>query len=79
MNRRSFLSSSAGVLAAAAAASNTAAEAEPPARQVRPEPGGNVLLVIADDQGLDAGCYGSAVRTPNLDRLAAHGTLFTQG
>ncbi len=79
MNRRSFLSSSAGVLAAAAAASNTAAEAEPPARQVRAEPGGNVLLVIADDQGLDAGCYGSAVRTPNLDRLAAQGTLFTQG
>jgi N-sulfoglucosamine sulfohydrolase len=39
----------------------------------------NILLVIADDQGLDAACYGGAVKTPNLDRLAAAGTLFTQG
>jgi N-sulfoglucosamine sulfohydrolase len=38
----------------------------------------NVLLVIADDQGLDLGVYGNRVlRTPNLDRLAARGTLFT--
>jgi N-sulfoglucosamine sulfohydrolase len=38
----------------------------------------NVLLIIADDQGLDLGAYGNAVlRTPNLDRLAARGTLFT--
>ena len=41
--------------------------------------GPNIVLVIADDQGLDAGCYGSVVKTPNLDRLAAEGTLFTQG
>src|SRR4029079_14368236 len=38
----------------------------------------NVLLVIADDQGLDLGVYGNSVlRTPNLDQLAARGTLFT--
>jgi N-sulfoglucosamine sulfohydrolase len=38
----------------------------------------NVLLIIADDQGLDLGAYGNPVlRTPNLDRLAARGTLFT--
>src|SRR5688572_31621450 len=38
----------------------------------------NVLLIIADDQGLDLGVYGNPVlRTPNLDRLAARGTLFT--
>ncbi len=37
----------------------------------------NVLLIIADDQGLDLGAYGNSVlRTPNLDRLAARGTLF---
>lgn len=37
----------------------------------------NVLLIIADDQGLDLGAYGNPVlRTPNLDRLAARGTLF---
>jgi N-sulfoglucosamine sulfohydrolase len=41
--------------------------------------GPNILLVIADDQGLDAGCYGGVVKTPNIDRLAAEGTLFTQG
>ena len=39
----------------------------------------NVLLVIADDQGLDLGVYGNSVlRTPNLDQLAARGTLFTE-
>jgi len=38
----------------------------------------NVLLIVADDQGLDLGVYGNpALRTPNLDRLAARGTLFT--
>ena len=38
----------------------------------------NVVLIIADDQGLDLGVYGNPVlRTPNLDRLAAGGTLFT--
>jgi N-sulfoglucosamine sulfohydrolase len=38
----------------------------------------NVLLLIADDQGRDLGVYDNPVlRTPNLDRLAARGTLFT--
>lgn len=38
----------------------------------------NVLLIIADDQGRDLGVYGNPVlRTPNLDRLAGQGTLFT--
>jgi N-sulfoglucosamine sulfohydrolase len=38
----------------------------------------NVLLIIADDQGRDLAGYGNPVlRTPNLDRLAARGTLFT--
>lgn len=37
----------------------------------------NILLVTADDLGLVAGCYGdTTVRTPNLDALAARGTLF---
>jgi N-sulfoglucosamine sulfohydrolase len=39
----------------------------------------NVLLIIADDQGRDLGVYGNtALHTPNLDALAARGTLFTQ-
>src|SRR5687768_8384081 len=37
----------------------------------------NVLLMIGDDHGLDAGCYANpAVATPNLDRLASQGTRF---
>jgi N-sulfoglucosamine sulfohydrolase len=77
MDRRDFLIKTTG-LAAAASAAKSAEAAEPTgsaARTTRP----NVLLLIADDQGLDAGCYGSPVKTPNLDRLAAEGTLFTQG
>ncbi len=39
----------------------------------------NVVLVVVDDQGTtDAGCYGNPViKTPNLDRLAAEGTRYT--
>lgn len=38
----------------------------------------NVLLVVADDMNTDLGAYGHAqVRTPNLDRLAGRGVLFT--
>ncbi|CAH0027900.1 unnamed protein product [Clonostachys rhizophaga] len=38
----------------------------------------NVVQLIADDLGLMLGCYGStAIRTPNIDKLASHGTKFT--
>jgi N-sulfoglucosamine sulfohydrolase len=37
----------------------------------------SVLFLVGDDLGRDLGCYGSAVRTPNLDALAAQGTRFT--
>jgi iduronate 2-sulfatase len=37
----------------------------------------NVLLIISDDLRDTVGCYGNpAVRTPNLDRLAARGVRF---
>ncbi len=40
----------------------------------------NVLLIIADDLGMDLGCYGnSAIKTPNLDALAKKGVRFTNG
>lgn len=39
----------------------------------------NVILIYADDLGYgDLGCYGSKIRTPNLDRLAREGMRFTQ-
>ena len=40
----------------------------------------NVIVVLADDLGVaELGCTGSTrIRTPNLDRLAARGMLFTR-
>ncbi|MCX7006880.1 MAG: sulfatase-like hydrolase/transferase, partial [Kiritimatiellaeota bacterium] len=39
----------------------------------------NFLIILADDMGFsDAGCYGSDIRTPHLDGLAAQGLRFTQ-
>ena len=40
----------------------------------------NVLFIISDDLTLTAlGCYGNKVcKTPNIDRLATEGTLFTR-
>lgn len=41
----------------------------------------NLIVIMADDLGYgDVGCYGAtAVKTPNIDRLAAEGTRFTSG
>ena len=39
----------------------------------------NILVILADDLGFsDLGCYGSDIRTPNLDGLAKGGLRFTQ-
>ncbi len=39
----------------------------------------NIILILADDMGFsDIGCFGSEIRTPHLDGLAAGGTRFTQ-
>ncbi|MEZ6049217.1 MAG: sulfatase [Planctomycetaceae bacterium] len=48
-----------------------AAETASPAR--------NVVIFVVDDMGFQAGCYGNnVIKTPNIDRLAAAGTKFTQ-
>jgi N-sulfoglucosamine sulfohydrolase len=40
----------------------------------------NVVLLIADDLGMQLGCYGDrAFQTPNIDALAKAGTRFTHG
>ena len=47
------------------------AAANPPQRP-------NILLIVADDMGYsDLGCFGSEVKTPNLDALAARGLRAT--
>lgn len=40
----------------------------------------NILFIFADDLGYgDLGCYGSTeVATPNIDKLASQGTMYTQ-
>ncbi len=70
MDRRNLLKTIAG--AAAASAAPCFAQAASGRQR-------NVLLLISDDQGLDLGCYGVAVKTPRLDRLARQGTLFRHG
>ena len=38
----------------------------------------NILIVVFDDVGFsDIGCYGSPIKTPTIDRLAAQGLRYT--
>jgi arylsulfatase A-like enzyme len=39
----------------------------------------NVLVILTDDMGYsDIGCFGSEIKTPNIDRLASNGLRFTR-
>ena len=50
-----------------------------PARVHAQAPPRNVIVLVADDLGLDLGCYGNtAIRTPNLDGLAKRGVRFAK-
>jgi arylsulfatase A len=67
IGRREFLRS-AGIASLAGGLGFGAAERPP-----------NIVLIYCDDLGYgDLGCYGSSIRTPNIDRLAADGVRFTQ-
>jgi arylsulfatase A len=63
-SRRSFL--------AAAVAAVTATLRAAPVKKP------NIVFILFDDLGYgDLGCYGSTIRTPNIDKLAADGIRFT--
>jgi arylsulfatase len=64
LTRRTFLAS-------AAAAAVIPVSSVPPKKP-------NIVFILCDDLGYgDLGCYGSSIRTPNIDRLAAEGVRFT--
>ena len=49
-----------------------------PPRTTAPDGAPNVVFVLVDDVGFaDIGCFGSEIRTPNIDRMAAEGVRFT--
>src|ERR671927_268596 len=52
----------------------TVSMAAAPAHDASP----NIVIIFADDLGYnDLGCFGSKIKTPNLDRMAAEGVRFT--
>jgi arylsulfatase A-like enzyme len=58
----------------------TAKESTPwwPSQAKAPAGAPNILIILFDDVGFsDFGCYGSPIRTPTIDRLAAQGLRYT--
>ena len=76
MNRRRFLQTMGLAAAATIQFPRGATAASPALRGRRP----NIVFIMADDIGYgDLGCYGQKlIQTPNIDKLAAEGLLFTQ-
>lgn len=67
--RKNYICSSLLTLLFAIALPLSAAESKRP----------NIVLIMADDLGFsDLGCYGSEIKTPNLDAIAGQGLRFTQ-
>lgn len=84
VDRRNILLSSASLLAlTATAATTTQAQTPKPAAAPAPAGGGkpNIVVIMGDDIGIwNIGAYHRGMmagRTPNLDKIAAEGMLFT--
>lgn len=72
MTRRQVLQYGLGVLSSVTSVTQTGAQ-----QSSEPVPP-NIVFLFSDDHSYpDLGCYGGAVRTPNLDRLAGEGMRFT--
>src|SRR5690348_5022149 len=77
IDRRTFVKAAAGTLAASAVTSLSAQVNAGAQSSGRRSP--NVILMICDDLGSgDLHCYGSSLKTPNLDRMASEGARFTR-
>lgn len=76
MNRRTFLQQLAAAAALTSMGAKNRAAGEASGASPRPP---NVVIILTDDLGYgDVSCYGaSKVKTPNIDRIAREGRLFT--
>ncbi|MFM1959001.1 MAG: hypothetical protein RL588_518 [Pseudomonadota bacterium] len=73
-NRLLAASAAVGAMTLLAAPSALAREGAPPPGGTRP----NIVVILFDDVALmDLGAYGGEARTPNIDRLARQGAMFT--
>ena len=69
-----------GAIAMTSRIGRTVADSMPHWPQIPKPPKGapNILVVLFDDVGFsDFGCYGSPIRTPTIDRLAAEGLRYS--
>lgn len=74
IDRREAIKLASGAAASAFLSAQRSSHASSPDNE-RP----NIILIMADDMGYsDLGCYGSEIRTPNIDRLASGGMRFTR-
>jgi len=84
LNRRQFIAASGAAAASATVlpkiSANTNVKRKASTKMTKSKAKPNILWIMTDEQRPDSlGCYGSKwAKTPNLDRLAANGTAFTQ-